>query len=101
MKKISLAVIPVMLLLFAAAPKAKMLDALNIEGLVTITEESVLNTIELKEGKTFTPSDVQESIRRLYKTGNFRTVDFFIDEESEESVKLLLRLEEFPVVDKV
>jgi len=101
MKKISLAVIPVMLLLFAAASGAKVLDALKIEGLVVTTAEVVLNTIELKEGQPFTPSDVQESIRRLYRTGNFRSVDFFVEEETGESVKLTLKLEEFPVVDKV
>ena len=101
MKKISFAVIPVILLLFAAAPGAKVLEALKIEGLVVVSEEAVLNSIELKEGKTFTPSDVQESIRRLHKTGNFRMVDFFVEEESDEGVKLTLRLDEFPVVDKI
>jgi len=101
MKKISLAVITAAILLFAAAPGAKILEDLMVEGLIVITEEAVLNSIELKEGKAFTPSDVQESIRRLYRTGNFRSVDFFVVEESDEGVRLVLQIEEFPIVDKV
>ncbi|MDR2728301.1 MAG: outer membrane protein assembly factor BamA, partial [Chitinispirillales bacterium] len=101
MKKISLAVISAMLFLLAASPEAKTLDALKIEGLIVVSEEAVLNSIELKEGKAFTPSDVQESIRRLHRTGNFRSVDFFVEDESDEGVKLTLRLEEFPVADKI
>jgi len=102
MKKISLAVITVMLLLLiTAASEAKVLETLNIEGLVVTTEEAVLNTIELKEGQAFTPTDVQESIRRLHRTGNFRAIDFFVEEESDEGVKLTLRIEEFPIIDKV
>jgi len=101
MKKISIAVVSAILLLFAAPSDAKVLEALKIEGLVVTAEESVLNSVELGVGKPFTPSDVQESIRRLYRTGNFRSVDFFVEEESDESVKLVLRLEEFPIADKV
>ncbi|MDR0306318.1 MAG: outer membrane protein assembly factor BamA [Chitinispirillales bacterium] len=101
MRKIPLIVIPVILAVFVGASNAKVLEALKIEGLEVTQPEAVSNVLELREGQTFTPSDIQESIRRLYRTGNFRSVDFFVDDETDSSVTLTLRLEEFPILDKI
>jgi len=85
----------------AAAVWAKALDSIRIEGLVVANPEVVTNTIELRAGRDFTPADVQESIRKLYRLGLFRKIDFLIDAETDTSITLTLALEEFPILDKI
>ncbi|MCL2182240.1 MAG: outer membrane protein assembly factor BamA [Chitinispirillia bacterium] len=80
---------------------AKVLEDIRIKGLLVTKTEIVRDAILLEPGKEFTPSDVQESVRRLYALGLFRTIDFVIDEETGESVILAIELEEFPLVDRI
>ncbi|MCL2218617.1 MAG: outer membrane protein assembly factor BamA [Chitinispirillia bacterium] len=80
---------------------AKVLDDIRIEGLLVTKAELVKDAVLLQTGKEFTPSDVQESIRRLYALGLFRKIDFVIEEETETGVTLALRLEEFPIVSLI
>jgi outer membrane protein insertion porin family len=80
---------------------AKVLDEVRIEGLLVTNPEIVRGAILLESGREFTPADVQESIRRLYRLGLFRDIDIVIDEETETGVTLSLRLIEFPILDKI
>jgi outer membrane protein insertion porin family len=105
MKKTLIAAAPVFLLILAlggvAGAEAKILSAIRIEGTLVANPDAVSDAILLKPGSDFTPSDLQESVRRVYKLGHFRNVDFFVDEEADSSVSLKLVVEEFPIVDKV
>jgi outer membrane protein insertion porin family len=84
-----------------AAVRAKTLESIRIEGLLVTGPEIVTNALEVREGRDFTPADVQESIRKLYRLGLFRKIDFLIDAETDTSVALTLSLEEFPILDKI
>ncbi|MDG5815755.1 outer membrane protein assembly factor BamA [Chitinispirillales bacterium ANBcel5] len=75
----------------------KILDTLKIEGLVHTREAVVRNTIPLRSGASFASTDVQEAIRTLFAMGAFRSVDFYITEESETNASLLLKVEEYPL----
>ena len=84
-----------------AAARAKTLESIRIEGLLVTGPEIVANALEVREGRDFTPADVQESIRKLHRLGLFRKIDFLIDAETDTSVALTLSLEEFPILDKI
>jgi outer membrane protein insertion porin family len=78
----------------APGTNAKILDTLAIEGLSIHEPSLVRNTITLREKAEFTPADIQAAIKSLYKTGFFRSVDFFVTKESDSAASLLLRVSE-------
>jgi outer membrane protein insertion porin family len=80
---------------------SKILDTLTIQGLNVAQDHVVRNTILLHEGQEVRVQDVAESIRLLYATGMFRSVDFFTDSETEKSVRMNLKVEEFPICEGV
>jgi outer membrane protein insertion porin family len=79
----------------------KLLDTLIIQGLNIAQSHVVRNTVLFHEGQEVRVQDVAESIRLLYATGLFRSIDFFIESETEKSVRLLLKVEEFPLCEGV
>jgi outer membrane protein insertion porin family len=86
----------------AEGPQAgKILDSLTIEGLVVNKPGVVRNSTGLKKGLRFTPADVQDAIRAIYRLGLFHSVDFFVAKETATNASLLLRVEEFPVCEGV
>jgi outer membrane protein insertion porin family len=105
MKKKLIAAVPLFLLLLAmggvVGAEAKILDNIRIEGTLIANPDAVSDAILLRPGSDFTPADIQESVRRVYKLGHFRKVDFFVDGETDSSVSLKLVVEELPIVDKV
>ncbi len=80
---------------------SKILDTLVIEGLTNTRPALVRNIVAVKDGESFATVDVQESMRRLYAQGLFRSVEFFILEETEKSASLLLKVEEFPFCEEI
>jgi len=84
-----------------AGAQAKVLDAIKVEGTLVANPDAVSDAVLLRPGSDFTTSDVQESVRRIYKLGHFRKVDFFVDNETDSSVSLRIVVEEFPLVDKI
>ena len=95
---------PVLLLVFSfmgSFTEAKVLDSLSIEGLSINSPNVVRNALEIREGKELSSSDVQESIRRLNGLGLFRSIDFFVLSESDSTVFLQLKLEEFPICENI
>jgi outer membrane protein insertion porin family len=72
--------------------QAKVLDTLVIEGLSINSPGVVRNALEIREKRSFTTSDIQESIRKLYALGLFKGIDFFIINETDSSASLKLSL---------
>ena len=81
--------------------RSKVLSSLQIEGLNISSPAMIRNALEIREGKELNIADVQESIKRLYGMGQFRNVDFFVTSESDTSVALQLKLEEFSICESV
>ncbi|KMQ52135.1 Outer membrane protein assembly factor YaeT precursor [Chitinispirillum alkaliphilum] len=101
MKKTFLIFPALLILMSLGVAHGKVLDSLVIEGLTNARPNYVRNSIVLRDGESFRPNDVQESVRRLYATGLFRSVRFLVLEESQESASLLLEVEEYPVCENI
>ncbi len=96
------ACIPALLLaLCAGSVRAKVLDTLVVEGLSIHQSAVVRNNVKLRRGEEFTPMDIQEAIKRLSRLGLFRSIDFYLLEETDSSAALVLKLEENPVCESV
>ncbi len=89
------------LLCVVATGQAKVLDTLVIEGLSIHQNSVVRNSMNLREKAEFTPADIQLAIKSLYKTGFFKTVDFFVTKETDSTATLLLKLTEYPVCEAI
>lgn len=81
--------------------EAKILDTLVIEGLSINSPGVVRNAIEIREKRVFTPSDIQESLRRLYALGLFKSIDFLILSENDSSASLKLSLVENSICENI
>ena len=84
-----------------AAMRTKVLDSLEIRGLLLNSRSIVYNNIQLRQGKPFTTNDVKESIRKLSGLNLFRTIDVFVAQETDTSATLLLQLDEFPFCEAI
>jgi outer membrane protein insertion porin family len=83
------------------AIRPKMLDTLEIKGLLLNSRSIVHNNIKLRQGTRFTANDVKESIRKLAELDLFRVIDVFVTKETDSSASLLLQLEEFPFCESI
>ena len=61
----------------------------------------IRNSIGLKEKSEFTPLDIQNAIKSLYRIGYFRTVDFFVTKENDSAASLLLKVSEYPTIESM
>jgi outer membrane protein insertion porin family len=81
--------------------ESKVLSKLEIQGLSINSAEMVRNALDIHEGGEFSSTAIQESIRRLYQMGLFRTVDFLVTSENDSAVSLALKLDEFPICENI
>jgi outer membrane protein insertion porin family len=87
------------LLLSIAPLSATQLDSLVVEGVVVNQPAVVRASVGLKSGEEFSSSDVQDAIKNLYRLGLFRSVDIFAVNETDSSVTLVVKVEEFPLLE--
>jgi|WetSurMetagenome_2_1015567.scaffolds.fasta_scaffold00149_20 outer membrane protein insertion porin family len=80
---------------------AKVLDTLVIKGLSVQQPSLVRNGIGLREHADFTAQDVQSAVKSLYRLGYFKTVDFYVTNETDSSASLELDLSEYPMAEAV
>lgn len=81
--------------------EAKTVDKIEIQGLSINSPDVVRNALEVREGKEFRSTDIQESIKRLYGTGLFSSVDFIIISETDSNISLRLRLAENQIFESI
>lgn len=79
-----------------AFPDKVTLARIEVAGLSRVSLSSVLNTLALDEGKTYSYSQVQQAIRRLYATGLFEQILLSIEGDT-----LRVTLEERPTVTSI
>jgi outer membrane protein insertion porin family len=80
---------------------AKVLDTLVIEGLMLQQEPVVRANIGLRNHAAFTPQDIQQAIKNLYKLGYFKSVDFFVTAENDSTASLKCVVKENPTVEVI
>ncbi len=79
---------------------AKTLDTLVVEGLLNPEQSSVVKRrVGLKPGEDFDPTELQDAIKKLYSLGLYRQLEFLVSEETDSTVSLVLRVDEYPVVE--
>jgi len=81
--------------------EAKVLDTLVIDGLSINSPSVVRNAIGVREKHPFTAADIQESLRRLYALGLFKSIDFSITRENDSSASLKLLLVENSICENI
>ncbi len=79
----------------------KVLDALEIKGLVVNSESVILNNIPLHVGTEFSTLEIQRAIKSLYRMGLFKEIEFFVTDETDSTATLLLKVVENPVCDAI
>jgi outer membrane protein insertion porin family len=99
--KIRSSVLLILLGTLFISTEAKVLDTLVIEGLSINSPGVVRNALEIREKREFTPSDIQESLRRLYALGLFKSIDFLILNENDSSASLKLSLVENSICENI
>lgn len=74
---------------------------LDVKGPQTRSDEAILSQIKLVVGQEYDQKQATQSIKALYKTGLFRTINIRIDEIEESQVIVTFEMESNPIVDAV
>ncbi|MBD3321416.1 MAG: outer membrane protein assembly factor BamA [Chitinivibrionales bacterium] len=81
---------------------AKVIDTIKIEGLVNESRQTMIRgQVPANSGDEFDLEKIQKGIKNLYRLGLFKTVNFYVENETDSTVSLLLRIEEYPVVESI
>ncbi len=79
---------------------SKPVKEIRIEGNKYVPDEIIIEIITTKKGSRFTLEKIRKDIRRLYRTGFFKTVEVYKFED-EEGISLLFKVEDRPVIYKI
>jgi outer membrane protein insertion porin family len=83
-----------------AAPEAKIVKSIDIQGNKSIGVSQVLAKIKTRVGQPYQENVVSDDIKRLYNTGHFS--DVLIDHEDVDGgFKVVVKLKEKPIVDEI
>jgi outer membrane protein insertion porin family len=83
-----------------AAPSAKTVKAIDIQGNKSIGISQILARIKTRVGEAYQEAVVSDDLKRLYNTGHFSDVQ--IDHEDlDDGYKVIVRLKEKPIVDEI
>ena len=74
------------------------IDVITVEGTQRIEPETVRTYMTLQPGDPFDPAAVNESLKRLFATGFFSTIEIL---EGTDRRSLIVRVEENPVISLV
>jgi outer membrane protein insertion porin family len=83
-----------------AAPSAKIVKAINIEGNKSIGIAQILARIKTRVGEEYQEAVVSDDLKRLYNTGHFSDVQIN-HEDFDDGYKVIVTLKEKPIVDEI
>lgn len=75
--------------------------AIRAEGLDRVDPQLIFNQIRSREGQPYRDATAKEDVRRLFRIGQFRTLDAAVEPNEDGSVDLIFRVEEAPIVQDV
>ncbi len=83
-----------------AAPGAKIVKAIDIQGNKSIGISQILARIKTRVGEEYQEAVVSDDLKRLYNTGHFSDVQ--IDHQNlDDGYKVIVRLKEKPIVGEI
>ncbi|MDR0304413.1 MAG: outer membrane protein assembly factor BamA [Chitinispirillales bacterium] len=77
----------------------KKLENITIEGLINEREKTIFSMIPISVGQNIENKDVAKTIKQLYRSGKFKTIDIVPQNEDESSVSLKIIIVENPYLD--
>ena len=89
-----------LLFLFLGLPFAQTVERIEVEGNRYVPDDLIKELLLTKEGSQFSIEKVREDIRRLFKTGFFKSIEVHKFEE-DGKVRLLYVVEDLPVIYKI
>lgn len=87
-----------------AAPKAPPIVkeiVLDVKGPQNRSDEAILSQIKLVVGQEYDQKQATQSIKALYRTGLFRTINIRIDEIEENQIIVTFEMEANPIIDAI
>ncbi|MBI4116039.1 MAG: outer membrane protein assembly factor BamA [Candidatus Omnitrophica bacterium] len=81
-------------------PRPNVILEVEVRGNQVISTGVVLNQMKIRKGGPLVQEDVNEDIKRLYKTGYFRDIRMEVEEEP-EGYRLIVFVDEKPIVRQV
>jgi outer membrane protein insertion porin family len=82
--------------LSAQVPTGKPIKNIQIQGNRVFSTEDILSQIQLRPGQPFSQISAQEDVKRMYKTGWFKTVSFDPQLQSDNTVRIIVSVQELP-----
>ncbi|MDO8644165.1 MAG: POTRA domain-containing protein, partial [bacterium] len=103
LKKLSILLFGFLLFLPVKALAVTFVDGLQVEGNKKAETQTILATIETKEGMTFSPERIRHDIQALYNLGLFRNIEVIKKPGLKRAggVLLVYRVEEKKVLSKI
>ncbi len=100
-KKIILNLLFLLLFVFLHNSIARQISEIMIEGNNTVSAKEIEKKISLKKGDIYDPAKAGDDLSAIYDMGKFDDVSVFLHELSSDTVKVIYRVEEKPVVEKI
>ena len=92
--------LPLLLIFLTALSFAQTVEKIEIKGNKYVSDDLIRELLLTKEGSQFSIERVREDIKRLFKTGFFRSIEVHKFEENGK-VRLLYIVEDLPVIYKI
>ena len=75
---------------------SEIINKINVIGNNRVSEETIINFSEIKEGNDVSDKTLNESLKNLYKTNFFELVEFKLDNND-----LTIIVKEYPVIEQI
>ncbi|WP_461829721.1 outer membrane protein assembly factor BamA, partial [Aquifex sp.] len=78
------------------------IEEVIVQGNKYLSDEVIKGLIQIKEGSAYSTERVREAIRRLFRTGLFKKIEVYQeDEDKDGKYELIFKVEDLPVIYKI
>lgn len=81
-----------------SAFEGRLVSSVRVEGLSRTPEQLARNQLRVAPGRPFSSQTADEDIRRLYRLGEFSSVDVRVEPQPDGSVAVVYQVEEAPLI---
>ncbi|MCX7698295.1 MAG: outer membrane protein assembly factor BamA [Candidatus Goldbacteria bacterium] len=80
--------------------ETKIIDEIQIKGLVTVDEKSFLDMVSYGIGMAYSKYKIREDIKNLYKSGKFEDIKVYLEKKDDKNI-LIYEVKEAPRIGKI